>query len=91
MSIEVPKNITLYMIIALVAIVPAGISEDKINAIEQRLDKAEAENKELRRIISLHDSLFAHPGIFERTESILKLIDALEEEVQHLERSKNDR
>lgn len=97
MSIEVPKNLNIYLIIALVTggsffvsmnnqNTTQTVTEDKVDALEERLEKAEARIIGLESKISDHDSLFAHPGIFERTNSMLALIDNIAERVTFHER-----
>jgi len=93
MSIEVPKNIQVYIIMfvlfgggTLFNQTNTGVTEDKIQSIEDRIAKLEVLNGITTNEGNNHEALFAHSGIFERTNQMQDIIDNLANRIQYLER-----
>jgi len=93
MSIEVPKNLSIYVVVAIVtggglfySSSNVGITDDKVEALEDRIDRLELENKELRLTQSNHDALFAHAGIHALTQEQGKQIQDNQAAIQWVER-----
>lgn len=66
-----------------------GVTEDKVAAIEDRLDRLEEEIKEETTLRNTHEKEFAHPGMTERTEQFQAILDSIDERIRWLERYTN--
>ena len=88
-----PKNMQIYIVMlvlfgggTLFNQTNSGVTEDKIDSIEQRIVSLEEGHSMNQNNDAVHEGLFAHAGIFERTNQIMQVIDGVEERVRYLER-----
>jgi len=93
MSIPPPKNIQIYIVMVvlfgggtLFNQTNTGVTEDKIDAIVDRIEKLETSLGMATGDGSDHEALFAHSGIFERTNQMQDIINDLGNRIQYLER-----
>ena len=93
MSIQTPKNFQVYLIMVLLFgggtifnQTNTGVTTDKIDSMIDRIEKLEVSHGVATQVGNEHEALFAHSGIFERTNQIQSVMDSLSDRIQYLER-----
>ena len=94
MSIPInPRNLQVYIVMGILLgsntlyfSTSSGVTIDKIEAIEQRIERIEVAHGITSAAGVDHEKIFAHPGIFERTNQLQDVINGLEDRIKYMER-----